>query len=36
VVRTFTYIEKLVGATTELERVLGELRKTPYEPLKEE
>ncbi len=36
VVRTFTNIEKLVGATTELERVLGELRKTPYEPLKEE
>jgi hypothetical protein len=36
VVRTFTNIEELVGATTELERVLGELGKTPYEPLKGE
>jgi len=36
VVRTFANIEKLVGATTELERVLGELGETPYEPLKEE
>jgi hypothetical protein len=36
VVRTFANIEELVGATTEVERVLGELRETPYEPLKEE
>jgi hypothetical protein len=36
VVRTFTNIEELVGAVTKLERVLGELRETPYEPLKEE
>jgi len=35
-VRTFIDIEKLVGATTEVERVLGELGETPYEPLKEE
>jgi hypothetical protein len=36
VVRTFTNIEELVGATIELERVLGELGETPYEPLREE
>jgi len=36
VVRTFTNIEKLVSATTELERVLGELGETPFEPSKEE
>ncbi len=36
VVRTFTDIEKLVGAATELERVLGEIGETPFEPLKEE
>jgi hypothetical protein len=36
VVRTFADIEKLVGAATELERVLGELGETPFEPLKEE
>jgi hypothetical protein len=36
VVRTFADIEELVGAATELERVLGELEETPYEPLKEE
>jgi hypothetical protein len=36
VVRTFADIEELVGVATELERVLGELGKTPYEPLKEE
>jgi hypothetical protein len=36
VVRTFTNIEELVGAATELEKVLGELGKTSYEPLKEE
>jgi hypothetical protein len=36
VVRTFTDIEELVGAAIELERVLGELGETPFEPLKEE
>jgi uncharacterized protein YutE (UPF0331/DUF86 family) len=36
VVRTFTDIEELMGATTELKRVLGELGETPFEPLKEE
>ncbi len=35
-VRTFTYIEELVGVVIELEKVLGELGKTPYEPLREE
>jgi hypothetical protein len=36
VVRAFADIEKLVGAATEVERVLGELGETPYEPLREE
>ncbi len=36
VVRTFTDIEELVGAATEVERVLAELGETPYEPLREE
>ncbi len=36
VVRTFTDIKELVGVATELERVLGEIGETPYEPLKEE
>jgi hypothetical protein len=36
VIKTFADIEKLVGTATELERVLGELGETPYEPLKEE
>jgi hypothetical protein len=36
VVKTFTNIEKLMGAATKLERMLGELGETPYEPLKEE
>jgi len=36
VVRTFANVEELVGAATELERVLGELGETPFEPLKEE
>jgi hypothetical protein len=35
-VKTFTDIEELVGAATKLERVLGELGETPYEPLREE
>jgi len=35
-VKTFADIEVLVGAATELKRVLGELGETPYEPLKEE
>jgi hypothetical protein len=36
VVRVFTDIEELVGAVIEVERVLGELGETPYEPLREE
>jgi len=36
VVRTFADIEELVGAAIEVERVLGELGETPFEPLKEE
>jgi hypothetical protein len=32
----FANIEELVGAATKLERVLGELGETPFEPLKEE
>ncbi len=34
--RTFADIEELVGAATEVERVLGELGETPYESLPEE
>jgi predicted component of viral defense system (DUF524 family) len=33
VVRTFVDIKELVGAATEVERVLGELGETPYESL---
>jgi hypothetical protein len=36
VVRTFADIEELVGAANEVERMLGELGETPFEPLKEE
>ncbi len=36
VVGIFTDIEEMVGAATELERVLSELGETPFEPLKEE
>jgi uncharacterized protein YutE (UPF0331/DUF86 family) len=36
VVRTFADIEELIVAGTEVERVLGELGETPYEPLREE
>jgi hypothetical protein len=36
VVGVFIDIEELVGATTKVERVLGELGETPYEPLREE
>jgi predicted aspartyl protease len=36
VVRTYVDIEEMVGSATELERVLGELGETPFEPLKEE
>ncbi len=34
--RTFSDVEELVGAASELERVLGELGETPLDPLKEE
>jgi len=36
VVRVFADIEELVVAAIEVERVLGELDETPFEPLKEE
>jgi len=36
VVRTFADVEELVGAATELKRVLGKLGETPFEPLREE
>jgi len=36
VVRTYTNIEEMVIATTEIEKVLGDLGETPYDPLKEE
>ncbi len=36
VVRVFTNIEELVGTAVEVERILGELGETPFEPLKEE
>jgi hypothetical protein len=36
VVRVFADIEELVNAAIEVERVLGELGETPFEPLKEE
>jgi hypothetical protein len=32
----FADIEEMVGAATELKRVLGELGETPFEPMKEE
>jgi hypothetical protein len=35
VLRLFADIEELVGAAVEVERVLGELGETPFEPLKE-
>jgi hypothetical protein len=36
IVRIFADIEELLGAANEVERVLGELGETPFEPLKEE
>jgi hypothetical protein len=36
VVRVFADIEELLGAANEVERMLGELGETPFEPLKEE
>jgi hypothetical protein len=36
VVKNFADIKELVGAASEVERVLGELGETPFEPLKEE
>jgi hypothetical protein len=35
-VRVFADIEELVAIAIEVERVLGELGETPFEPLKEE
>ncbi len=36
VVRTYTDIENMVVATIEIERVLGDLGETPYDPFREE
>jgi hypothetical protein len=36
VVRNFADIEELVGTASKVERVLGEMGETPFEPLKEE
>jgi hypothetical protein len=36
VVRIYTNIEEIVIVTTEIERVLGDLGETPYDPLMEE
>jgi len=36
VVETYTNIEEVVVVVVEIERVLGELGGTPYEPMKEE
>ncbi len=36
VVRVFADIEELVATAIEVERVLGELGETPFEPFKEE
>jgi len=36
VVKTYTNIEDVVVADAEIERVLGKLGETPYEPVKEE
>jgi predicted aspartyl protease len=36
VVRVFADIEELVGVAIEVERVLGELGETPFEPIREE
>jgi hypothetical protein len=35
VVKTYTHIEKMVIATTKIERVLRDLKETPYDPLME-
>jgi hypothetical protein len=36
VVGTYTDIEEMVIAAIEIERVLGDLGETPYDPLREE
>ncbi len=36
VVKTYIDIKEMVIATTEMERVLGNLGETPYDPLREE
>lgn len=35
-VKTYTNIEEVVVAIAEIERILGELKETPYKPMKEE
>jgi hypothetical protein len=36
VVRTYIDIEEMVIATIEIDKVIGDLGKTPYNPFKEE
>jgi hypothetical protein len=36
VVKTYIDIKEMVIAATEIERVLGDLGETPYDPLREE
>jgi hypothetical protein len=36
VVKTYTHIEEMVIVATKIERVLGDLGETPYDPLDEE
>lgn len=35
-VKTYTDIEEVVIVVTKIEKVLGQLGETPYEPMKEE
>jgi hypothetical protein len=35
VVKIYVNIEEAIVTTVEIERVLGELKETPYEPMKE-
>jgi hypothetical protein len=36
VVKTYTNIEEMVIVVTEIEKVLGDLGETPYDPFREE
>jgi len=35
-VKSYTNVEKMLVATKDVKRMLGELRETPFEPFKEE